>query len=122
MRGLAVPLLLLLSGCLGGTQATQAPLPDDFTVTQPAAAGVRVEASYALHVEGPTLLNATLVWGTAGNLLELSVDPAGNGGAVVVGTVARLHRTLAPGDYTLRVAGTPRADDTWHLEAHFTRA
>jgi hypothetical protein len=121
VRCLAVLLLLVLSGCTGAGPGSGGPLPQDFTITQPAGAGVALDAAYSFHFAGPARVNATLVWGTAGNVLELSIEPSGER-AEAAGTVAHLERTLAPGDYRLRVAGTPKAGDTWHLEAHFTHA
>ncbi|MEA3203688.1 MAG: hypothetical protein QOI63_1367 [Thermoplasmata archaeon] len=125
MRAVAVLVgVFLLAGCTGGpTHATLAPLPTDFTVTQPAAAGEVVEATYVLNVTTATRLNATLVWGTAGNRLDLDLTAGGSGGqqGTVVGTVSRLEWTLYPATYVLKVSGRPVAADTWHLEAHFTR-
>ncbi|MCA1818755.1 MAG: hypothetical protein LC620_01660 [Halobacteriales archaeon] len=120
MRFAAALLLLALSGCTGAGPGSGGPLPQDFTITQPAGAGITLDGAYGFHFAGSARVNATLVWGTEGNVLELSIEPSGDH-AQVAGTVAHLERTLAPGDYRLRVAGTPKAADTWHLEAHFTR-
>jgi hypothetical protein len=117
-------LVLLLAGCLGSTGPTsQAPLPTDFTVTQPAPAGVAVDATYPIEAAGPTHLNATLVWAGASNRLDLEVTAGGSssGQATVEGTVAHLEHDLYAGSYVLRVTGTPAQADTWHLEVHFTR-
>jgi hypothetical protein len=124
VRALATAvLLLLLSGC-SGTPAPAPPLPHDFTITQPVAAGEAVDASYLIAVQGATRLNATLVWGTAGNRLDLDLTTGGSGDqqGTVAGTTSHLEWTLYPATYSLRVSGQPQAADTWHLEAHFTRA
>ncbi|HUR61539.1 MAG TPA: hypothetical protein VM286_04165 [Candidatus Thermoplasmatota archaeon] len=124
MRALAVLAVLLLAGCFGHSTGTQAPLPEDFTVTQPAAAiGTAESATYTIDVASAARLNATLVWSRGGNHLNLDVSAGGSSGGqgVVSGTTAHLEHDLYPGTYALKVVGTPAEADTWHLEVHFTR-
>jgi hypothetical protein len=82
-----------------------------------------INTPYTIQVGAAAHLNATLVWGTAGNHLELHLEPMGRGYAATspFDTVAHIESDLDPGTYTLRVAGHAMTADAWHLEAHFTR-
>ena len=124
MRTSAAVLVLLLAGCMGSTQTTLPPLPQDFTVTQPATLTAAEQASYTLAIQSGTHLNATLVWTSGENPLGLEVTAGGSGNqqGATQGTVSHLERDLYFGTWLLKVTGKPVKADTWHLEVHFTRA